>query len=357
MEFKGIKQVLESTYTGMSAEQKAGYIWFVRESTASTQGKVYLGSRCYGSSEEVDVPTTVAELTDSSNYLTTSAASETYQPILSAGTNVTIQGNTISAEGGSPILESAITVGNQVGYLSTGMTYSAGTSIEQILRDMLIDTRETLNITLIASGAGSNNADVQGATITVTYGGESHGYSAGMKIPAGTEYVVSAGAVTNYATPVSQSFTATTNGVRNVTFEYVYSAQPSSDVYGYYGTLDEDNLLIDDALATELEYDEVYPEEEFTATNIKSKLTTSSSPIENGSVITFSQVANAIEVLVVIPATFSAAIKNASNSDEDITNAFTIVNVEIDGIAYKAYRWFFDGGFGSATFKIIVTNS
>ena len=46
--FKGIKQVLASTYNGTQPEDKVGYLWFVRESTEATEGQIYLGSRLYG---------------------------------------------------------------------------------------------------------------------------------------------------------------------------------------------------------------------------------------------------------------------------------------------------------------------
>ena len=57
--FKGIQQVVMSTFTGKTAEEKKGYLWFVREPVGDTEGAenplgndkfhIYFGTRCYGS--------------------------------------------------------------------------------------------------------------------------------------------------------------------------------------------------------------------------------------------------------------------------------------------------------------------
>lgn len=44
--FLGFKQAFRATYE--NAENKAGYVWFVRESSADTYGDIYVGSRHYG---------------------------------------------------------------------------------------------------------------------------------------------------------------------------------------------------------------------------------------------------------------------------------------------------------------------
>ncbi len=57
--FKGIQQVVMSTFTGKTADEKKGYLWFVREPVGDTEGAenplgndkfhIYFGTRCYGS--------------------------------------------------------------------------------------------------------------------------------------------------------------------------------------------------------------------------------------------------------------------------------------------------------------------
>ena len=54
-EFKGIKQVLLSTFNNTQDADKIGYLWFVRESTEATVGSIYLGTRQYGSASSAEV--------------------------------------------------------------------------------------------------------------------------------------------------------------------------------------------------------------------------------------------------------------------------------------------------------------
>lgn len=65
MQFKGFKQVLKSTYNATTTANKKGYMWFVRESSGSTEGEIYLGTRKYsggGSLSNIVVPITYTEL-------------------------------------------------------------------------------------------------------------------------------------------------------------------------------------------------------------------------------------------------------------------------------------------------------
>ena len=47
-QFKGVKQVLKGTYDKLSTAEKKGHIYFVRETSSSTGGDIYFGSRHYG---------------------------------------------------------------------------------------------------------------------------------------------------------------------------------------------------------------------------------------------------------------------------------------------------------------------
>ena len=53
--FKGFKQVLASDYAGFSADDKKGYLWFVRENAESEKGAIYFGSRLYADVTDVDL--------------------------------------------------------------------------------------------------------------------------------------------------------------------------------------------------------------------------------------------------------------------------------------------------------------
>lgn len=48
IQFKGIKQVLYEAYSGTTADEKKGFLWFVRNDSGSTGGDIYFGSRHYG---------------------------------------------------------------------------------------------------------------------------------------------------------------------------------------------------------------------------------------------------------------------------------------------------------------------
>lgn len=365
-EFKGIKQVLKAEFE--QTVDKVGYIWFVRESTASTTGEVYLGSRLYGTSEPVpsieglaseqDVLEAVSGKAETSAVTALATAVEGKQDTLTAGENIVINGNTISATASDPILEESLTVGNPVGYLATGVTYSAGTSIEQILRDMLIASDETLNVTLAVSGNGSSLSDVTGATVTVTYGGQGHVVQNGtIRIPANTQYTVSVSSVNDYDTPADQVYTSVSNGTRNITFTYAKQQGGSpSDVYAYYGSLDEADILVDDVLAQEWDY-EPEESEEFSETNIKNKLTKSTA-VTNGSRFSFTPATTDTEILVLVPTTYNVAIIDTMNGNRVLTNWFTQTNnVTIDGITYKGYRWYVEAGVQSLSIEITLTNA
>ena len=70
--FKGIQQVVMSTFTGKTAEEKKGYLWFVREPQGENTGlgddkfHIYFGTRCYGSFWEGEHEALAASLL---NYL------------------------------------------------------------------------------------------------------------------------------------------------------------------------------------------------------------------------------------------------------------------------------------------------
>ena len=53
--FRGIRQVFNSTFTALTSQEKDGFLWFVREDSATTVGDIYFGTKKYA--EAVDVST------------------------------------------------------------------------------------------------------------------------------------------------------------------------------------------------------------------------------------------------------------------------------------------------------------
>ena len=53
--FKGFKQVLAADYAALSADEKKGYLWFVREDAESEKGAIYFGSRLYADVTDVEL--------------------------------------------------------------------------------------------------------------------------------------------------------------------------------------------------------------------------------------------------------------------------------------------------------------
>lgn len=84
---------------------------------------------------------------------------------------------------------------------------------------------ETLKV-ILTSNQSNPNSDLNGATVTVTYGenGNSQqtwqGSELTFQIPMGVEYTVSVSAIEGYSTPNSETHTAIIGNTRNVTFTY-----------------------------------------------------------------------------------------------------------------------------------------
>lgn len=83
-QFKGVKQVLKDTYDKLSTAQKKGHIYFVRETSGSTGGDIYFGSRHYGHYNATELSSLKKEITDmlgtgvtSSNTVTSQLATIT----------------------------------------------------------------------------------------------------------------------------------------------------------------------------------------------------------------------------------------------------------------------------------------
>jgi len=100
-----------------------------------------------GTFEWVDITSTITQKVDERVAATTYTKSQMdtklslKQGKLTAGSNITIVDDVISATGGgggSSVLTQAITAGYTVGGISQGKNYPVGTTIEQVLRDLLV---------------------------------------------------------------------------------------------------------------------------------------------------------------------------------------------------------------------------
>lgn len=140
--FKGIKQTLYETYTGLSTAEQVGYLWFVRESSGSTNGDIYLGSRHYGH-YNANEQNSIVELIDKVAANTSSiAAIENALKGFKAGTDLAKEedesGNTVLNVSLSEDIEVAgLNDSYGCGLIKNGNTIKAGTSLSDILKQML----------------------------------------------------------------------------------------------------------------------------------------------------------------------------------------------------------------------------
>jgi len=124
---------------------------------------------------------------------------------------------------------------------------------------------------------------------------------------------------------------------------------PSLWKYAYYGSVDDSERMYED---------NPLPEEEFSAENIKARLTKSSGPITANDEFEFIVNADDNQIVIAIPS--NLAIRSATDVDNNLnyTGAFDgIVDVVIDAKSYKAYYIDSDAGFGRFKMKITLKNA
>lgn len=139
--FKGIKQVLADSYN--ETVDKKGYLWFVRKSADATSGDIYFGTRHYGHFDENEIPT--------------------------AGDDIKVTNGKIDVALSEDIKVAGLT--NGCGLIQNGQTIKAGTSLLDILTQMLskelnpsAPTKPSISITKSAAASGLKEI---GSTINV----------------------------------------------------------------------------------------------------------------------------------------------------------------------------------------------
>lgn len=140
--FKGIKQTLYETYTGLSTTEKVGYLWFVRESSDSANGDIYLGSRHYGHYNANEKSTIAKLVEDVATNTSSITAIEKTLDGFKAGTDLAKEKD----ESGNAVLNVSLSEDIEVaglndtygcGLIKNGNTIKAGTSLSDILKQML----------------------------------------------------------------------------------------------------------------------------------------------------------------------------------------------------------------------------
>lgn len=151
--FLGFKQVLQSTYDQTAAADKVGFIWFVRpNTTTTTTGKIYFGSREYGSVDEATwtkINTTLADFL--TGTLTGSTVKE-YVDDQVAGKNVSAQGET-----GDTALVSASAANNEVTVAGTQKLHDGIAAAETALQS--VSTGTAHDYVTVTIGAKDSNHD------------------------------------------------------------------------------------------------------------------------------------------------------------------------------------------------------
>ena len=149
--FLGFKQVLQSTYDNTAAADKVGFIWFVRpDTTTTTTGKIYFGSREYGSVDEATwtkINTTLADFLTGGQTGTTV---KQYVDDVVAGKNVSASG-----ESGDSALVTASAANNEVTVAGTSKLHDGIAAAETALQS--VSTGASNDYVTVTIGAKDSN--------------------------------------------------------------------------------------------------------------------------------------------------------------------------------------------------------
>lgn len=152
-QFKGIKQVLKETYD--NAPDKTGYLWFVRPTADAQSGDIYFGTRHYGRFDDNEVP--------------------------KPGTDIKVTNGKIDVALSEDITVAGLNDTYGCGLIKNGNTIKAGTSLMDIMKQMLSKeinpgaaTKPSISISKAASASGlhevGESVNVGTATIGKTAG-------------------------------------------------------------------------------------------------------------------------------------------------------------------------------------------
>lgn len=152
-QFKGIKQVLKETYD--NAADKTGYLWFVRPTADAQSGDIYFGTRHYGNFNENE--------------------------ITKAGKDLKVTDGKIDVALSEDITVAGLSDEYGCGLIKNGNTIKAGTSLMDIMKQMLSKeinpgaaTKPSISISKAAPASGlhevGESVNVGTATISKTNG-------------------------------------------------------------------------------------------------------------------------------------------------------------------------------------------
>ena len=277
-------------------------------------------------------------------------------PAYSGGTNIDVDGLVISVTGlTSAVLANSITTQVGVGFVPSGTTFAAGTSIETILRQIFLNTSS--NMVLTISLSTSDGGDITSAAPQVTVNQDTRtweGTPLTFLVGDGVPYQISVSNVNGYSTPspvtgvassaeVSRSVTMTYN--RQINKKYLINEVDFNELMD----------LMDEGVIAETPVGMLYP------TNFSQQYV---SEWQQGTYTgtTVSVSATSQEDVNVISIAVPTGYVISSITDEDlaqeILNLFYVQNVSmtINNTSYgKIYSRTVEGGIGSFnyTFNIV----
>lgn len=169
--FLGFKQVLQSTYEATAAADKVGFIWFVRpDTTTTTTGKIYFGSREYGSVDEATWTKINTTLADFLTGEQTGTTVKQYVDNAVAGKNVSASG-----ESGDNALVTASAANNEVTVASTSKLQNAVAAAETALQSVSTGTAHDYVTVTVGTKDSNKNQSIEVAVTTAAVSGASAG--------------------------------------------------------------------------------------------------------------------------------------------------------------------------------------
>ena len=228
---------------------------------------------------------------------------------------------------GSGVLEEDLVATTAIGSVTSGKTYPKGTSLEDIIRDILTTYQkaglavtlnpskelydivtETLSSINVTASATKGTGEITSITFFID-GVEQKEITSGVANGGSFNYTH------NFTTPQNTTFTVkvtVTDGKQatTVTKDIVFIGK------SYYGTVAED-------VTTPTEFD--VKNLDFNTLKNSKKLVYSGIQVEYG------------KVLYAYPKSLGALTKIVDADNRDYTNSYTVSEVEVDGIPYYAY--------------------
>lgn len=296
---------------------------------------------------------TQAEVDD---FLATKSDTGHTHPAYSGGTNIDVDGLVISVTGlTSAVLTNGFTTQIGVGFVPSGTTFAAGTSIETILRQIFLNTSS--NMALTVSLSTSDGGDLTSAAPQVTVNQDTRtweGTPLTFLVGDGVPYQISVSNVNGYTTPSPVTGVASSAEVsRSVTM--TYNRQVSKKYLMNEVDFNELMDLMDEGVIAETPVGMLYP------TNFSQQYVSGwQQGTYTGTTVSVSATSQEdVNVIsIAVPSGYSITSITDEDQAQEILNLFYVqnVNMTINNTPYgKIYSRTVEGGIGSFnyTFNIV----